>query len=292
MNGWIILDKSPGMFSRTAGARVARMFGEKKFGHIGTLDPMASGVLPIAIGAATKMIPYVEDAADASGAVKEYLFSVRFGYETDTLDITGHETCRNNIVPNETDVQAALSAFIGEISQIPPLYSAVHVSGVRAYELARRGGRPEIAPRIVRIYSLEFVGTDGNDWHFRTRCGRGTYVRSLARDIAAHVGTIATVSMIRRTETNGFNIKSAVKLDFLENLFNNGADFKKYLEPIDFGLGDIPVLKLNHKSADFYVYGGFVETDAADGLKRVYCGDEFIGIGDVAAGFLHPKRTI
>jgi len=292
MNGWIILDKTPGVFSRTAGARVARMFGEKKFGHIGTLDPMASGVLPIAIGAATKMIPFVENVADARGAVKEYMFSMRFGVETDTLDITGQETRRNDIVPSAAAVRAALPTFIGEISQIPPLYSAVHISGTRAYELARRGGAPEIAPRIVRIYSLELVGTDGLAWHFRTRCARGTYVRSLARDIAAHVGAIATVSMIRRTETNGFNIKSAVKLDFLENVFNNGADFKKYLEPIDFGLGDIPVLKLNDKSADFYIHGGFVETDAGDGIKRVYCGDEFIGIGHVSSHVLRPTRTI
>lgn len=288
-SGWIILDKAPGMFSRTAGGRIARMFGTKTFGHIGTLDPMASGVLPIALGAATKMIPFLEDAAPET---KEYLFSMRFGFETDTLDITGRETARDGRVPSRAQILTALPQFIGEISQVPPAYSAVHVGGRRAYELARRGGVPEIAPRRVRIDALELVENDGNSWLFRVACGRGTYVRSLGRDIASAVGAMGTVDMIRRTRTTGFDIKSAVKLDFLENLFNNGADFKKFLKPVDFGLGDIPVQNLNGTSAGLYKNGGFVAGDGADGLRRVYKGDDFIGIGMVADGVLRPKRTI
>ncbi len=289
ISGWVILDKDSGLFSRTAGGRIARMLGTKKFGHIGTLDPMATGVLPIAIGDATKMIPFVEDTAPS---VKEYLFSCQFGFETDTLDITGREIARTDIIPTESAVLAALSDLQGAIMQTPPMYSAVHIAGLRAHELARRGRAVEIPPRSVEIHALEFLGRDDTSWHFRTVCSRGTYVRSLARDIAKKCGTIATVDMIRRVKTNGFDIKDAVKLDFLEKVFNNSGNFGEYLKPIDFGLGDIPVLNLSDKDADFYGNGGFVQTTAGDGLHRIYTGNRFIGIGVVSDGVLRPKRTI
>ncbi len=288
-DGFIILDKESGLFSRTAGGRIARMFETKKFGHIGTLDPMASGVLPIAIGGATKMIPFIEDV---NSNKKEYLFSCQFGFETDTLDITGHEIARNNIIPSIEDVISVLPKMTGKIMQTPPVYSAVHVDGVRAYDAARRGREIEIPPREIEIYELEFLSVRNESWCFRVLCSRGTYVRSIARDIAKKCGAYATVDMIRRTQTNGFTIKNAVKLDFLENLVNNGGDFKKYLEPIDSGLGDIPVMNLDGTTAEFYKNGGFVATTGADGLRRVYSGDEFIGIGTVADGKLRPKRTI
>jgi tRNA pseudouridine55 synthase len=288
-SGWIILDKDSGLFSRTAGGKIARMIGTKKFGHIGTLDPMASGVLPIAIGDATKMIPFVEEI---SPNVKEYLFSLQFGFETDTLDITGREIARNDIVPTESDVKSILSKLIGKIAQIPPQYSAIHVDGKRAYDVARQGKIIEIPPRNVEIFELEFLGTRGKSWHFRTRCSRGTYVRSIGRDIAKLCGTIATVDMIRRTASGNFDIKSAVKLDFLENLFNNSGSLGENLKPVDFGLGDIPVLNLACKDAEFYKNGGFVKTDAKNGMYRVYSDDNFIGIGAVTDGVLHPKRTI
>ena len=136
MSGWIILDKASGLFSRTASNKVARLFGEKKSGHIGTLDPMATGVLPIAIGDATKMIPFVEDA---HSGVKEYLFSLQFGLDTDTLDITGTEIAHNNIIPTDKQITDALPAFIGDIEQVPPMYSAIHSDGQRAYKKARSG---------------------------------------------------------------------------------------------------------------------------------------------------------
>ena len=288
-SGWVILDKDSGLFSRTAGGKIARMVGTKKFGHIGTLDPMASGVLPIAIGDATKMIPFVEEI---SPNVKEYLFSLQFGFETDTLDITGRKIARNDIVPSESDVLGVLPKLIGKISQVPPQYSAVHVDGKRAYDAARQGRAVEIPPRDVEIYELEFLGIRGKSWHFRTRCSRGTYVRSIARDIAKLCGTIATVDMIRRTQSGGFDIKSAVKLDFLENLFNNSASIDENLMPVDFGLGDIPVLNLIDKDAEFYKNGGFVTVVAGDGTYRVYNNDLFIGIGVARGGNLRPKRTI
>ena len=288
MDGWIILDKESGVFSRTAGGRVARIFGNKKFGHIGTLDPIASGVLPIAIGRATKMIPFIEEI---NPDTKEYLFSMRFGFETDTLDITGNTIRDGGTTPTESQIEKTLSSFIGEQYQTPPAYSAVHIGGVRAYELARKNEAIDIPPRKIIIHALEYTGKTGDSFGFRVRCSRGTYVRSIARDIAYKLNTLATVDMIRRTESGCFNIKNAQKLDFLENLVNNGGDAGKYLCPIDLGLGDIPVLNIDDKSATLFKNGCFIDVPGPNGLRRVYCG-KFIGIGRVEDGKRKPKRSI
>ena len=151
MDGILILDKDSGTFSRTAGWRIAKMFGEKKFGHIGTLDPMASGVLPIAIGNATKMIPFIEEVAQNQ---KEYLFGLKFGIDTDSLDITGNVKSTNDIVPDDKDIIAACEKIAQSREQIPPQFSAIHVNGRRAYELARNGTEVEMAPRPITIYKL------------------------------------------------------------------------------------------------------------------------------------------
>lgn len=289
MDGWIILDKASGLFSKTASTRAARIFGTKKNGHIGTLDPMATGVLPVAIGNATKMIPFIEDFCPH---IKEYLFSLQFGFETDSLDITGNIIARNDTVPSADVIKAYLPRFVGKTMQTPPLYSAVHIDGRRAYELVRAGRPPEIPPRQVEIYELEFLGQKENSWHFRVVCAPGTYVRSLARDIAHACGALATVDMIRRMRTGCFNIENAVKLDFLENLFNNGDDVKEYLASVDSGLGGIPVLNLPDKVVGLYKNGGFINWCGTDGTYRVYSGDKFVGIGVVKSGVLRPKRTI
>lgn len=289
MNGWIILDKPSGVFSKSASNRVARIFGTKKNGHIGTLDPMASGILPIAIGSATKMVPFLEDFSDRT---KEYIFSVRFGYETDTLDITGKKTGQCDIIPTPDQVRSELPKFTGRIAQIPPIFSAIHVDGRRAYEVARAGKVPDISPRNIEIYSLELMDSVDNRWMFKMSCSPGTYVRSVARDIAKNCGTLATVDMIRRTQSCGFTLKNALSLDFLENLFNNGGDVSRYLMPIDSGLGDIPVLDIGDKAVKLYCNGGFIGVNGTDGLRRVYSGDTFVGIGTVAGGVLKPKRTI
>jgi tRNA pseudouridine55 synthase len=289
MDGWIILDKASGVFSRTAGGRVARMFGNKKFGHIGTLDPMASGVLPIAIGNATKMIPFVEEM---NPNTKEYLFSMRFGFETDTIDITGAVVRDGGLVPSESEIENILPKFIGEQWQTPPIYSAVHIDGMRAYMAARKNETVDIPPRKITIYELEYTGKSADSYGFRVKCSRGTYVRAIARDIAYKLGTIATVDMIRRTKSGCFDIKNAQKLDFLENLVNNGGDIGKYLMPVDSGLGDIPVLNLDDKDTELYVHGGFIGVARNDGYCRVYNGKTFIGVGHISDGILRPKRTI
>lgn len=288
MDGIIILDKESGLFSRTAGHRVAKMFGEKKFGHIGTLDQMASGVLPIAIGNATKMIPFIEEANK-----KEYLFGLRFGVETDSLDITGNATATSDTIPTDKDIQNACKKLVGETNQVPPAFSAVHVNGKRAYELARKGEKPELKSRPVTIFELEYTGKGREDeYNFRVVCSRGTYVRSIVRDIAKMCDAIATTTYIRRTQTNGFEIKNSVKLDFLENLFNNRGDISEYLMAPDCALGDIPVINLDNENTKLYKNGGFVKTDETNGLRRVYSGKNFIGIGRIVDGLLRPQRTI
>lgn len=289
MDGIIILDKESGVFSRTAGHRIAKMFGEKKFGHIGTLDPMATGVLPIAIGNATKMIPFIEEENDNA---KEYLFGLRFGIDTDSLDITGNTIQTNDITPTDNEIIAACEKIRGMGEQIPPAFSAVHVNGVRAYELARRGKNVELKARPIKIYELEYTGKNDAEYNFRVRCSRGTYVRSIVRDIAKICGAIATTTYIRRTLTNGFEIKNALTLDFLENLVNNGNDIGQYLMSPDCALGDIPVINLDDKDTKFYKNGGFIKTDVCGGFVRIYSGEKFIGIGRVENGTLHPKRTI
>jgi len=289
MDGFVILDKDSGVFSRTAGFHIAKMFGERKFGHIGTLDPMATGVLPIAIGNATKMIPFIEETVSNE---KEYLFGLRFGIDTDTLDITGKTVATSDVVPDEDEIRKSVSKLVGNIEQTPPKFSAVHVNGKRAYELARLGDEIEIKPRPVTIYDLEYIGKKGDEYNFRVRCSRGTYVRAIVRDIAKNCGAIATTVYIRRTLTNGFDIKNAVKLDFLENLVNNGGDVSKYLLASDCALGDIPVINLGDKDAQFYKNGGFIRTDERPGFVRVYSDKEFIGIGRIEHGKIRPKRTI
>ncbi len=291
-SGFVLIDKPSGITSRGAGGRVARMFGAKSFGHVGTLDPMASGLLVIALNEATKVIPYLEGIKDEGRGIKEYEFSVKWGIETDTLDITGKVIRTSSFIPNPSSINAACCALIGEYDQVPPAFSAVHIHGRRAYELARIGKEIEIPARKIQIYNLKIK--DSNS--FIVQCSAGTYVRSLARDLAAKCGTIAAATAIRRTKTNGFDIKNAHPLDFLENLFNNSglAAIECYLQGADFGLGDIPVCNLNNNDARLFQNGGFLTRSAFTENKsvRVYSDKEFIGMGIIENGVLKPKRII
>ncbi|GHT01723.1 hypothetical protein FACS189421_14390 [Bacteroidia bacterium] len=306
------------------------MFGVKTFGHLGTLDPIASGLLLIALGEATKMIPYLEGIGHKAQGIKEYLFSIQWGIETDTGDITGKSIehrvqstdSEPNLCPSSDALEMAMAALTGEIDQVPPAYSAVHVNGVRAYQLARAGRAVELPPRLVTVYELKeegkrnkekdkittalsdvFAGTAENLFLlpsslFFLRCSPGTYVRSIVRDIAKLCGTIATTGSIRRTKTHGFDIKDAVTLDLLEKLFNNDpALFRTHLRPLDFGLDDIPVADIGGDAAILFQHGGFVERYSGLGIRdsgivRVYSDEKFIGIGQIEDKLLKPKRII
>ena len=298
------MDKPRGMTSRAAGGRVARMFGVKKFGHLGTLDPMAAGVLPIALGEATKMIPYIDGNKESAFAEasadkqetgeKEYIFTVIWGIETDTGDIDGKVITESTFkFPDNNAVAAACKSMVGEISQVPPAYSAVHVNGRRAYELARRGETVNLPKRKVTIYSLEY-DADSADHVFRVCCGTGTYVRALARDIAEKCGTVATCAGIYRVRTHNFSVENAQSLDFLEKVYHNApAELQDYLKPADFGLDDILVAELNDDDASLFKHGGVIVTkDDSLGLRRVKHNGKFIGIGRNDNYVLMPKRII
>jgi len=329
-SGWVILDKPSGMSSHAAGGRVARLFGVKKFGHLGTLDPMASGVLPIALGEATKMIPFIPPhrggaarpgprrnrkisvggrmrGEGGSESEKEYIFSIEWGFETDTLDSTGKTIRRDDRRPSYDEIVAACEKFLGDIDQVPPAYSAVHIGGRRAYELARKGAEVSLPARRVRIDDL-FLYFGGpfdamEDSTFIVKCGAGTYVRALARDIGtAAGGSLATVDMIRRTRTHGFTIKDAKSLDFLENLVHNSPhEVQNYLHPVDFGLDDILVTELNQNDGMRFKHGNFIEIavsreqaagKATNSVRRVYSENQFVGIGEIQENVLKPKRII
>ena len=211
MNGVLIVDKPRGITSFDAVAEVRRVLGERRVGHTGTLDPMATGVLPICVGEATKLVPFL-----MSGD-KEYEAELRFGITTDSLDSTGIVTSETNAGHvSRSDVERALPGFVGAIQQRPPMYSALRVGGQRLYELARRGVEVERQPRLVVVHALELVAYQAPMATLRVRCSKGTYVRSLADDLGATLGVGAHLTALRRTRVGPFSIEQAVPLDTLD----------------------------------------------------------------------------
>jgi tRNA pseudouridine55 synthase len=255
MNGWIILDKPLGLGSTQAVSAVKRNlreagYGKVKVGHGGTLDPLATGVLPIALGEATKLCGRMLDAS------KKYEFTVQFGRETDTLDLEGKVTATSDWQPGFGAVEKIMMNFNGEIDQIPPAYSALKVGGKRAYDLARQGHTPELATRRVTIYDWEyiqegFVGEWDASEQYATLAvtvSKGTYIRSLARDIAYALGTVGHVTMLRRTKAGPFSLPQAISLDKL-NEIGKGAALEDVILPMEAGLDDIPALTLSPEQA-------------------------------------------
>jgi tRNA pseudouridine55 synthase len=243
LNGWIAIDKPQGLTSTTVVSRVRRITGAAKAGHGGTLDPMATGVLPIALGEATKTVAYVMDGA------KSYTFRIRWGQATDTDDAEGQVIAESPVRADAAAIEAALVAFQGEITQVPPRYSAVKIAGQRAYALAREGEEVELKPRTVRIDHFrltEMVDSDHAD--FAVQSGKGTYMRSLARDLAAALGTFGHLCRLRRTSCGPFHETAAISLDKLEQVVQ-GAASANYLLPVETALDDIPALALTEAEA-------------------------------------------
>ncbi|MBP5858709.1 tRNA pseudouridine(55) synthase TruB [Marivibrio halodurans] len=244
IDGWLVLDKPAGLGSTDAVNRARRLFDARKAGHGGTLDPFATGLLPIAFGEATKTVQYVMDGR------KTYRFTIRFGVETDTLDIDGTEVARAPADHLDGEaVAAVLSRFLGTIEQVPPAYSAIKVDGKRAYDRARGGEEVTLAARPVRIDALTPIGfrqsAEGPEAEIEVRCGKGTYVRSLARDIAGALGTVGHVAALRRTAVAGFGEEAAISLEALEQLGHNPAALAERLLPIEAALDGIPVMALS-----------------------------------------------
>lgn len=238
VHGWINLDKPQGLTSTQALARVRRILDANKGGHAGTLDPLATGILPIALGEATKIIPFVQDRE------KTYSFTVQWGAATDTEDSEGQITATSAVRPDISNILGVLSHFIGEIEQVPPRYSAIKIDGQRAYDLARAGEDIEMKSRIIRIDHLELIEARENEAVFRVDCGKGTYVRSLARDIALKLGTLGHITALRREKVGGFNLQNTISLDLLEKMEHSAA-LEKVLQPIQTPLDDIPALDLS-----------------------------------------------
>ena len=243
VDGWVVLDKPVGPSSTQALGRVRRVFEAAKAGHGGTLDPLASGVLPIALGEATKLIPFAMDGA------KTYEFAVRWGTATTTDDTEGMVTATSPHRPAEPAIRAVLTQFEGEIEQIPPVFSAIKVAGERAYDLARAGEEVTLEARKVLIYKLEFLDSPDRDTaRLRVVCGKGTYVRSLARDLARSLDTVGHVVELRRTRVGKFTAESAISLETLEGFGHSPARFGA-LAPVETALDDIPALAVTEEQA-------------------------------------------
>ena len=244
VDGWVILDKPVGLGSTPAVSRVRRLFGAQKAGHGGTLDPLASGVLPIALGEATKTVPFVMDGR------KEYRFTLRFGQARSTEDAEGEVTATSDLRPTDEAIRGALAAFVGEVEQVPPAFSALKIEGKRAYDLARAGQPVALKPRRVLIERLELLGRPDTDHaDFVVSCGKGTYIRSLGRDLALSLETVGYLSALRRTAVGPFREEAAISLPKLEALGHIPA-LLGALAPVATALDDIPALALTEAQAD------------------------------------------
>ncbi len=297
VNGWICLDKPFGMGSTEAVSKVRRLFDAQKAGHAGTLDPLASGILPIALGEATKTVPFMMEAQ------KVYRFTINWGVSTDSLDREGQVTGRSDVRPSVEAMRAALLAFVGEIDQVPPQFSAIKVDGQRAYDLARDGAEFELASRRVMIHEAEVSDSpDADHVELVIRTGKGVYVRSLARDLAAILGAEGHVSALRRERVGPFSVENAVTLDSLEEMVHSGAASEGLL-PVATALDDIPELAVTDQDA-FSLRQGRpivllprqVETlkgRLRDGSRTVsaFQGQTLVALGQLRAGRLEPDRV-
>lgn len=297
VHGWLILDKPLGMSSSRAVGAVRRHLDAAKAGHGGTLDPLATGVLPIALGEATKTVAWAMDGR------KSYRFSVQWGEARDTDDAEGEVVARSDIRPDAAAIAAALPQFCGAIRQRPPAYSALKLAGRRAYDLARQGETVELADRIVEIDSLDLVGISGRDLaEFEARVGKGTYIRSLARDLGQALGTCAYVTALRRLSVGRFTLDDAISLDKLAELGHSAAA-SEHLLPLETALDDIPALALTEAEAYALRRGQAVTLSRLSDRARIdQIGDgttiyatsagKPVALVEVIAGELRPVRVL
>ncbi len=297
ISGWICLDKPYDFGSTQAVGKVRWLFKAQKAGHAGTLDPLATGVLPIALGEATKTVPFMMDAD------KAYRFTLEWGRSTTTLDREGATTATSDVRPTREQVEAALPTFVGEIQQIPPDYSAVKVDGERAYDLARAGTAMELKPRTVTVHSARVSDVpDADHIELEIECGKGTYVRAIVRDLAEALGACAHVSALRRTRVGPFGEDRAITLENLENLSHKAA-LPEVLLPVETALDDIPALAVTAEDAFRLAQGRpivlvprQVETLKArltggSRLVSAMDGDRLVALAEMRAGRLNPVRV-
>jgi tRNA pseudouridine55 synthase len=289
VDGWVVLDKPLGMGSTQAVGKVRWLFCAEKAGHGGTLDPLATGVLPIALGEATKTVPFIMDGR------KEYRFTLRFGEARSTDDGEGEVTATSDVRPSDEAIRAALLQFTGEIEQMPPAFSALKVGGQRAYDLARAGETVELKPRLVTIERLEPVGRpDADHADFAVTCGKGTYIRSLGRDLARVLGTVGHLSALRRTAVGPFREEAAISLPKLEAL-GHIPPLLGALVPVATALDDIPALALTGTQADRLRHGQPVlltrDAPPSGTLVRAETGSKLVALVRSDGVALQPVRV-
>lgn len=293
VHGWVLLDKPVGITSTQAVGAIKRLFGTSKAGHAGTLDPLASGMLPIALGEATKTVPFVQDGR------KVYRFTVRWGVETATDDTEGEPVATSDVRPSADAVDAVLDEFEGEIEQVPPAFSAIKVDGERAYDLARAGEEVVLDARPVTIHTIDLVATpDADTAVFECECGKGTYVRALARDIGRRLGTRGHVVDLRRLVVGPYGEVDMIPLEKLQELAHEaGRDglFAAALRPVETALDDIPALAVTEAEAGRLRSGQPIllrgQGAPVDGPAYATRKGELVALGEIEQGQLHPRRV-
>lgn len=292
VSGWLCLDKGAGQTSTQAVGAVKRLFGAAKAGHAGTLDPLATGALPIALGDATKTVSFVQDGR------KVYRFTVRWGIETDTDDAEGAPVATSDERPEGAAIEALLPEFTGEIMQRPPAYSAIKIDGARAYDLAREGAAVVPDERPIVIHRLSLVDIPDRDHAvLAAECGKGTYVRALARDLGRRLGCSGHVVALRREIVGPFDDTSMVSLESLVAARDEGghAALDALLKPVGFVLGELPELPLTPDATARLRRGQSVIIRGRDvplgGPAHAVCAGESVAIGEIEQGIFHPKRV-
>ena len=285
-NGILVIDKSAGWTSQDVAAKLRGVFHERRVGHGGTLDPMATGVLPVFIGRATRAAEFLESAE------KEYVAGLRLGVVTDTQDTSGTVLETNSVCVTRAQLEGALRQFLGPIEQIPPMYSAIKINGQKLYELARRGQEVARRPRSITIHALELLEGEGADWTIRVRCSKGTYVRTLCHDLGRALGCGGCMSSLRRTRAGSFTLAQAVTMQQVLD-FAAGQDPQQLLMPVDAVFAAYPPLIVTLGQAAKLKNGAQVKDwQFQPGTYRVYAEDgEFLLLGRVEGGVLTTIKS-
>ena len=275
MNGIILIDKAEGWTSNDVVMKLRGMLRTRRIGHSGTLDPMATGLLVVFVGRATRAVEFAEQHD------KRYVAGLRLGLTTDTQDITGNTLASSDKLPTEEELVSALDNFKGEISQIPPMYSAIKVNGQRLYEIARKGGEVERKARNIKILSLDMISKQEGDYLLDVRCSKGTYIRTLCHDLGNSLGCGGCMSSLRRLEAGRFSLENAVTLEQVQDYVNRG-EAEKLLMPVDKLFDYCPECTVNEKLEKKLRCGNYIDMELEDGEYRVYSeSGEFLLLGAV-----------
>lgn len=280
MNGFVNVYKEKGQTSHDVVNKVRKIFSTRKVGHTGTLDPNATGVLPIAINNATKVIEYMEQDD------KTYYAELTLGVVTDTEDIWGNILKENSVNVSKEEIEDAIKSFVGKQEQVPPMYSALKINGKKLYEMAREGKIVEREAREIEIFSIEEIKIIENKVSFKVHCSKGTYIRTLCKDIGEKLGCGATMSALERVQAGGFTIDNAVKLSELED------DKEKYVLDLEIPLKKFSIIELNEEDGRKYINGIKLKTDKPNGMYRVYIDGNLYGVCRVMDNVVRSEKRI